>query len=114
VLLAAWAAIFLVDFFRFRREGYDERALYEPTGRYGSVNLAGVIAFLVAGFVGLGLVVSTASVFRWAGYLLWLPGFGGKEGAIALSSIGVFIAFLVAGVLYLVLAPRMRPETVAS
>ena len=104
VLLAAWAAIFLVDFFLFRREGYSERDLYDPRGRYGAVNPAGVISFLVAAFVGLGLVVSTASVFSWAGYLLDLPGLGGKEGAIAGSSIGLFIAFVIAGVLYAILS----------
>ena len=114
VLLASWAGIFLVDFLLYRRDGYDEHALYDASGRYGSVNPAGVIAFLVAGFVGLGLVVSTASVFRWAGYLLWLPGMGGKEGAIAFSSIGLLIAFAVAAVLYAVLSRAMRTTAVAS
>jgi purine-cytosine permease-like protein len=104
VLLASWAAIFLADFFLYRRTGYLEGDLYDPAGRYGAVNPAGVIAFLVASFVGLGLVVSTASVFSWTGYLLDLPGMGGREGAIAYSSIGLFIAFLVAGILYAVIA----------
>jgi nucleobase:cation symporter-1, NCS1 family len=104
VLLAAWAAIFLVDFFLYRRDGYVERDLYDRRGAYGAVAPAGVVSFLVAAFVGLGLVVSTASVFSWAGYLLGLPGLGGKEGAIAGSSIGLFIAFAIAGVLYAVLS----------
>ncbi len=102
VLLAAWSAIFLVDLWRHRlREGYAERELYDPTGRYGAFNPAGVIAFLVAGFVGLGLVRSTAAVFSWAGYLLRFA--GGDSGVVAGSSLGLLIAFLVAGAVYGVL-----------
>jgi purine-cytosine permease-like protein len=117
VLLASWAAIFLVDFFLFRRDGYLERDLYDPSGRYGAVNPAALIAFVVASAIGLGLVVSSASVFAWTGYLLWVPGMGGKEGAIALSSIGLFIAFIVAGVLYAVasgVVPASVPDRSAS
>jgi nucleobase:cation symporter-1, NCS1 family len=106
VLLAAWSAIFLVDMFLFRRrDGYDERALYDPRGRYGRWNPAGVISFLVAAVIGLGLVTSTAWVFKWTGYLLGL--FGGKTGAVGGSSIGLLIAFVIAAVLYLILAPVM-------
>ncbi len=102
VLLAAWSAIFLVDLWRHRmREGYAEAELYDPAGRYGSFNAAGVTAFLVAGFVGLGLVKSTAAVFSWAGYLLRFA--GGDSGVIAGSSLGLLIAFLVAGALYAIL-----------
>jgi purine-cytosine permease-like protein len=116
VLLAAWSAIFLVDFLLYRRDGYLEADLYDARGRYGAVNPAGVVSFVVASFVGLGLVISTASIFRWVGYLLWLPGMGGKQGGIAYSSIGLFIAFLVAGVLYLVLSlgRARRAVTVAA
>jgi NCS1 family nucleobase:cation symporter-1 len=109
VLLAAWSAIFLVDLWRYRwRHGYAERELYDARGRYGSWNLAGVVSFLVAAVVGLGLVTSTAKVFSWAGYLLSLV--GGKDGAVAASSIGLFIAFFVAGLLYAILSPVLSPE----
>jgi NCS1 family nucleobase:cation symporter-1 len=109
VLLAAWAAIFLVDLWRYRlRDGYAERELYDPDGRYGAWNAAGVVAFVAAAFVGLGLVTSTAAVFSWAGYLLDLV--GGKDGAVAASSIGLFIAFFVAAILYAVLSPILSPE----
>src|SRR5207247_6356124 len=64
VPLAAWAAIFLIDmaFYR-RRTGYSERDLYSADGVYAAVNWAGVVSFLVAAFVGLGMVTSSASVF---------------------------------------------------
>jgi len=104
VPLAAWAAIFLIDmaFYR-RRTGYSERDLYSADGVYGAVNWAGVVSFLVAVFVGLGMVTSSASVFSWAGYLLrW---FGWTKTPFASSSLGLLIGFVLAGLLYAVLSP---------
>jgi nucleobase:cation symporter-1, NCS1 family len=113
VLLAAWSAIFLVDLWRYRwRRGYAERELYSPAGRYGGWNWPGVIAFLVGGFVGLGLVQSTAAVFSWAGYLLFAV--GGDSGTVATSSIGLLIAFVVSGLLYLVLSPAAERTRAAA
>jgi nucleobase:cation symporter-1, NCS1 family len=104
VPLAAWGAIFLVDLARYRwREGYDQEALYDPAGRYGAVNPAALIAWLVAVVVGLGLVTSTAALFSWTGYLLGAV--GGKQGAVGASSIGLWVAFVLAGAIYAVLAP---------
>jgi len=104
VLLAAWAAIFLTDMALYRRRGgYSERDLYASDGTYGAVNPAGVISFLVASFVGLGLVTSQAPIFRWVGYLLrW---FGWEDSALASSSIGLFIGFFLAAALYAILSP---------
>jgi NCS1 family nucleobase:cation symporter-1 len=103
VLLAAWAAIFLTDMALFRRRGgYAERDLYVSQGIYGAINPAGVVSFLVASFVGLGLVTSQAPIFTWVGYLLrW---FGWEDSALASSSIGLFIGFILAGALYAVLS----------
>lgn len=104
VLLAAWAAVFLVDMWLYRmRAGYAERDLYRARGRYGPVNVAGVVSFVVAAVIGLGLVTSTTTVFSWVGYLL--GPFGGKKGAVGTSSIGLLIAFVVAGVLYAAVSP---------
>jgi hypothetical protein len=91
------------------RDGYDTVALFNPLGRYGSVNPAGVVSFLVAAFIGLGLVTSTAAIFKgWVGYLLvWFPFLGGKSGAIGGSSIGLLIAFAIGGVLYAILGPGL-------
>jgi NCS1 family nucleobase:cation symporter-1 len=108
VPLAAWASIFLVDMWLFRRaQGYDETELYRASGRFGSVNAAGIAAFVLATFVGWGLVTSFAPIFDWVGYLLrW---FGWDQGALAGSSIGLFIGFLIAGLLYGVLS-QVLPE----
>jgi nucleobase:cation symporter-1, NCS1 family len=108
VLLASWSSVFLVDMWMLRlRRGYDTDALFDSRGRYGPINPAGVVSFLVAGFIGLGLVTSTAAIFKpWVGYLLvWLPFLGGKDGAIGTSSIGLLIAFAVGGILYAILGP---------
>jgi purine-cytosine permease-like protein len=109
VLLASWAAIFLVDMLRFRlRRGYPEEDLVSPAGRYGAWNAAGVGSFLIAVFIGLGLVTSTAWVFSWAGYLLrW---FGWEDTALGSSSLGLLISFVVAGALYAILAPRAADD----
>jgi nucleobase:cation symporter-1, NCS1 family len=104
VPLAAWGAVFLVDLVMYRwRQGYDEPALYDPAGRYGAANPAALIAWLVAVVVGLGLVTSTAAIFSWTGYLL--GPFGGEQGAVGTSSIGLWIAFALAAALYALLSP---------
>jgi nucleobase:cation symporter-1, NCS1 family len=108
VLLGSWAAIFLVDLALFRwRQGYAESELYRPGPRYPAWNLPGVVAFLIAAFIGLGLVKSTAWVFAWAGYLLGAV--GGDDGAVANSSIGLWIAFVVAAVLYALISLAVPP-----
>jgi purine-cytosine permease-like protein len=112
VLLASWAAIFLTDMaLNRRRRGYSDRDLYSSDGIYGAINPAGVVSFLVASFVGLGLVTSSAPIFSWVGYLLrW---FGWEDSALASSSIGLFIGFLLAGVLYAVLSKLVPARSVA-
>jgi NCS1 family nucleobase:cation symporter-1 len=102
VPLAAWAAIFLVDLWLLRGGGYSEKDLYDVRGRYGAVNAAGVGSLVLATAVGWGLVTSTSPAFSWAGYLLRFV--GGTTGAIGASSIGLLIAFVLAGVLYAFLA----------
>ncbi|MGC8480387.1 MAG: purine-cytosine permease family protein [Acidimicrobiales bacterium] len=100
VPLAAWAAIFIVDLLMHRlRRGYREEALYDPRGYYGAFSWAGVVSFVIAVVIGLGLVSSSAPIFSWAGYL------GGSSGIFASSSIGLFVGFVVAAVLYGVLSP---------
>jgi nucleobase:cation symporter-1, NCS1 family len=113
VLLASWSAIFLVDLWMRRSSGYSERDLYDPNGRYGSVNWAAIIAFVAGAFVGWGLVgpgliFDPPAALNWLGYLL--PLFGGKDGAIGGGGLAIPIAFVVAGVLYAVLAPVLSPE----
>jgi nucleobase:cation symporter-1, NCS1 family len=87
VPLAAWAAIFLTDMALLRRGGYPVREFYRG-GR--DVSVAGVGAFLVATVVGLGLV--TNSTFTWLGW--W------ASGVFESSSLGLFVAFVLAALLY--------------
>jgi nucleobase:cation symporter-1, NCS1 family len=102
VALAAWAAIFLVDMWMLRRNGYLEPDLYDRRGRYGTVNWAGVSSLVIATAAGWGLVTSTSPAFSWAGYLLRFA--GGPKGAIGASSIGLIIGFVLAASLYAGLA----------
>jgi len=94
VPLAAWAAVFLVDMATLRRGGYDVRALYRgpPEGSGQAVNAAGVVAWLIGVVVGLGLITSTTAGFTWLGW--WAK--GPFEG----SSLGLLVAFVVAGLVY--------------
>jgi nucleobase:cation symporter-1, NCS1 family len=107
VPLAAWAAIFLVDLWLFRGDGYVAQDLYRAHGRYGAVNAAAVGSLAAATAAGWGLVTSTSPAFSWAGYLLRFV--GGPTGAVGGSSIGLFIGFLLAGFLY-ALFGRRRPR----
>lgn len=114
VAMAAWSSIFLVDMWLYRRSaGYSHEDLYAPSGRYGAINWAGVLAFAVAVVVGLGLITSFSPVFEnWVGY--FLGPFGGKSGAVGTSSIGLLIAFAIAGILYLILAPVLGEGRAAA
>jgi purine-cytosine permease-like protein len=100
VLLTAWVAVFLVDLALFRQSGYHEEDLYKTrSGTYhylGGVNPAALLAWLVAAAVGLGLITSSVSWLSWLGW--W------AHGPFASSSIGVLVAFVVAGVLYALLS----------
>jgi NCS1 family nucleobase:cation symporter-1 len=103
VPIAAWCAIYIVDLFMFReKHGYVEKDFYNPNGVYGSYRSTGLISMIAASVVGLGLVTSVSPGVRWAGYFLRFV--GGRTGAIGTSSIGLLIAFVVGGVLYVVLA----------
>ncbi len=112
VPLAAWSAIFIVDILQHRlRRGYREGDLYDSRGYYAKYSKAGIASFLVACFVGLGLVSSSAPIFSWVGYL------GGTHGLFATSSIGLIVGFVVAAVLYGLLSPfeeRARQQRLAA
>jgi nucleobase:cation symporter-1, NCS1 family len=107
VPLAAWAAIFLVDLWLVRGGGYPAADLYDSRGRHGGVRWAGVGSLVLATAVGWGLVTSTSPAFSWAGYLLRFA--GGRDGAIGGSSLGLILAFLLAGCCYAAGA-QVRPR----
>ena len=107
-ILAPWVAVFLVDMWLYRRDGYVDRDLYTAQGRYGSWNWAGLTAFIVSSVLALGLVTSTAPAFRWTGFLL--GPFGGKSGAIGASNLGAVFGMILAGVLYALLSRLLPPQ----
>jgi len=113
VVLAAWAAIFLVDLAMYRRDGYDEPDLYRANGVHGAFNWAGVVSLLVASTIGLGTVVSAdPHIGKILGYFLTTAA---KHGSVGASNMGVLLAFVVAGVGYAALSTTIwRPKTAAS
>jgi NCS1 family nucleobase:cation symporter-1 len=97
VPIAGWAGILIADVLT-RRADYDEQALFDKKGRYGSWDLISVITLVVVSVIGWGLVVNgfaeEAAWNNWQGYLL--PLIGGKDGTWADANVGVLFA-LVAG-----------------
>ena len=110
VPLAAWAGILIADI-TMRHQPYDEADLFNPHGRYGSINWAAITTLIVATLIGWGLVVNSfadaASWNNWQGYLLGPLGLGGKEGPWQYANIGVIVALLI-GLLATYAANRSR------
>ena len=96
VPIAAWAGVFVADLLQ-RHQPYADAELYDPRGRYGAIHWPGVILVVLGTFVGWGLVTNTfASWLDWQGYLLEPLGLGSKvDGAWAYANLGVFVAFAV-------------------
>ncbi|HEV2796622.1 MAG TPA: cytosine permease [Nocardioides sp.] len=98
VPLAAWAGIMIADL-ALRRRDYDEDALFDATGRYGSFDWTAIGTMVVASVVGWGLVINTfsddASWNNWQGYLLGPFWLGGREGAWAFANLGVLFALVI-------------------
>lgn len=98
VPIAAWAGILMADV-ALRRKDYDERALFDPTGRYGDWNWTAIGIMALASVVGWGLVINlfadAASWNNWQGYLLGPLGLGGKEGTWAWANLGVLISLAI-------------------
>jgi len=106
VPIAAWAGILIADILS-RRANYDEKALFDPAGRYGAVDWTSVITMAVASVLGWGLVVNSfaeaAPWNNWQGYLLEPlrlgtfvddPAGAYWDGNWAYSNIGVLLALV--------------------
>ncbi len=92
VPMAAWCGIFLGDL-ATRRKPYAEPDLYDPRGRYGSVNWLAVATMVVATVIGWGLVlVYYTDTYSFGGY--FLGPIGGKDGDWAYANIGVLVALV--------------------
>jgi purine-cytosine permease-like protein len=95
VPIAAWCGVMLADL-ALRRRDYAEPDLFDPRGRYGSVQPVPLALLLVGTLLGWGLVTNTfAGWLDWQGYLLGPVGLGGKEGDWAYANLGVLVALLV-------------------
>ena len=105
VPLAAWAGIMIADI-AMRKRDYDEAALFDPRGRYGSVDPISVTTLVVASVIGWGLVVNAfaqdASWNNWQGYLIDPLGLGTWneegmfwEGNWPYANLGVLIALVI-------------------
>ncbi len=93
VPVAVWSGIFVADVV-LRKKPYDEKALFDKNGIYGSVNKGSIFLMVLGTFVGWGFVTNTfASWLVWQGYLM--PLIGGKEGAWAYANVGVIFALLI-------------------
>ena len=115
VPLAAWAGILIADILR-RRKDYDEDALFDARGRYGSWDWVSIGTMVVASIIGWGFVVNgfaeDAPWNNWQGYLLGLV--GGKEGEWAYANLGVFFALVVSFVVtWFARAGKIRQQEAA-
>lgn len=112
VPLASWAGILIADILRRRRD-YDEAALFDPRGRYGSWDAISIGTMIVASLIGWGFVVNgfaeAAPWNNWQGYLLFLV--GGRDGEWAFANLGVFFALVLSFlVTYVARAGRIRRQ----
>ena len=115
VPLAAWAGILIADILR-RRKDYDENALFDARGRYGSWDWVSIGTMVVASIIGWGFVVNgfadAAPWNNWQGYLLGLV--GGKEGEWAYANLGVFFALVLSFVVtWFARAGKIRQQEAA-
>ncbi len=104
VPISAWVGIFLGDMV-LRRKDYDDKALYDSRGRYGSVNWVAVVGMAVLTVIGWGftLLSTPISWLNWLGFLYgplhldqdtW--GYSGLGILIAIV-LGFFVPFLYRG-----------------
>lgn len=104
VPLAAWAGILIADILT-RRADYDEHALFDANGRYGSIDWVSILTLVVCSIIGWGLVVNgfaeAAAWNNWQGYLL--GPLGGRDSKWADANLGVLLALVLGFALTFVL-----------
>ena len=104
VPLAAWAGILIADILT-RHTDYDEHALFDANGRYGSIDWVSILTLVVCSIIGWGLVVNgfaeAAAWNNWQGYLL--GPLGGRDGDWADANLGVLLALVLGFALTFVL-----------
>ncbi|MGF9754052.1 cytosine permease [Microvirga sp. 0TCS3.31] len=123
VPLAAWAGIMIADI-ALRKSDYDEEALFDPAGRYGSFDVAALATMIGASILGWGLVVNNfatdATWNNWQGFLIEPLGLGTYvddpagpywEGPWAYANLGVLLALVLGfGVSYVARRAKVRHQ----
>lgn len=123
VPLAAWAGIMIADI-ALRKSDYDEEALFDPAGRYGSVDVTALATMIGASVLGWGLVVNNfatdATWNNWQGFLLEPLGLGTYvddpagpywEGPWAYANLGVLLALVLGfGVTFVARRTKVRRQ----
>jgi nucleobase:cation symporter-1, NCS1 family len=123
VPLAAWAGIMIADI-ALRRSDYDEEALFDPAGRYGSFDVAALATMIGASILGWGLVVNNfatdATWNNWQGFLIEPLGLGTYvddpagpywEGPWAYANLGVLLALVLGfGVSFVARRAKVRRQ----
>ena len=107
-----------------RKSDYDEEALFDPAGRYGSVDVTALATMIGASVLGWGLVVNNfatdATWNNWQGFLIEPLGLGTYvddpagpywEGPWAYANLGVLLALALGfGVTYLARRAKVRHQ----
>ncbi|MDR2974508.1 MAG: cytosine permease [Propionibacteriaceae bacterium] len=109
VPISAWVGIFLGDMI-LRRKDYDDRALYDPKGKYGAVNWIAVGGMALLTVIGWGLTMPAGSIawLNWLGFLYnVLPLDAGTWGY---SGLGVLIAIILGFLVPLLYRGRIRAQ----
>ena len=124
VPLASWAGIMIADI-ALRKRDYDDDALFDVRGRYGSWDWVSIATMGVASVIGWGLVVNNfaqdAAWNNWQGYLLEPLGLGtyiteGEgapywDGAWPYANLGVLLALVLSfAVTYVARRARVQQQ----
>lgn len=122
VPLAAWAGIFLADL-ALRRRDYDEVALFDALGRYGSIDWISVGTMIAVSVIGWGLVTNAmpdSTWNNWQGFLLKAfmgtelvkdPGGSYWAGDWSYANLGVLVALVLGfAVTYVARRPVVRRQ----
>ncbi len=106
VPMASWAGILIADIL-LRKRDYDEKALFDASGRYGAFDWVSLGTLVVTSIIGWGLVINqfaaAAAWNNWQGYLLEPLGLGKRsitdgveswDGSWPWANIGVILALV--------------------
>jgi purine-cytosine permease-like protein len=102
VPMAAWAGIFIADLI-LRKRDYDDNSLYDPKGRYGSINWRTVAVMLTGMVVGYGFISSPDESLTWTTWQGYFYRIFDLVDSLGYSNIGVLLALVIGLVGYLAL-----------